>query len=189
LRCQVRADRARCSASSDWPAPPFAFTIGRPGGEWTIFLRRQYDTNANIAFRGTACLHGHRRKGRSVLACGRFLPHLSPVSTGLSFWSDRPDRRSQPTEGFCCLRRREVARRQGGARRCAGASFSIRLRRLDEAELRDIGTPPRKQFFLAQGTFKTVLVPRWTLGLDYVVDCPATASKLCHAVGSSGIGG
>jgi hypothetical protein len=21
----------------------------------------------------------------------------------------------------------------------------------------------------------------WTLGLDYVVDCPATASKLCHA--------
>jgi hypothetical protein len=69
-----------------------------------------------------------------------------------------------------------------------GRSFSIRLRRLDETELRDIGTAPGKQFFLAQSTFKTVLVPRRTLGLDYVVDSPATASKLCHA-GSSGIGG
>ena len=68
------------------------------------------------------------------------------------------------------------------------ASFSIRLPRLDEAELRDVGTAPGKQFFLAQDTFKTALVPRWTLGLDCVVDCPATASKLCHAR-LSGIGG
>ena len=52
---------------------------------------------------------------------------------------------------------------------------------LDETELRNIGTGPRKQFLFTHNTFEAFLGPFWTFGLYYLVDSAAIAGHLGHA--------